>query len=102
MIALVYLTRQLCIVRCYGQSCYKYQIRNGVHVLICRDLRVRVVDGEGWSDSHMEWINTTRKRRFRERSVIFVRVISNSHENIYFREGGENTLMKIYFREGIV
>ena len=42
-------------VRCYGQSWYKYQIYIGVRVLICKDLRDRVVDGEGWSDSHMGW-----------------------------------------------
>ena len=43
-------------VRCYGQSWYKYRIRIGVRVLICRDLRDRVVDEEGWSDS-TRWTN---------------------------------------------
>jgi len=44
-------------VRCYGQSWYKYQIRIGARrVLICRDLRDRVVDGgSNWSDLHMKW-----------------------------------------------
>ena len=27
----------------------------GIRVLIYRDLHDRVVDGEGWSDSHTEW-----------------------------------------------
>ena len=39
-------------VRCYGQSWYKYQIRIDARVLICWDLRDRVMDGGGWSDSH--------------------------------------------------
>jgi len=38
-----------------GQSWYKYQIRIGARVLICRNLRDRVVDGGGWSDSHTGW-----------------------------------------------
>ena len=33
------------LVRCYGQSWYKYRIRIGARALICRDLRDRVVDG---------------------------------------------------------
>ena len=44
-------------MRCYGQSWYKYQIRIGARVLICRDLRDQVVDGEGWSDLHKRWTN---------------------------------------------
>ena len=43
-------------MHCYGQSCYKYRIRIGARVLICRDLGDRVVDGGSWSDSHTEWI----------------------------------------------
>ena len=39
-------------MRCYRQSWYKYRICVGARVLICRDLRDRVVDGGGWSDSH--------------------------------------------------
>ena len=36
------------------------------------------------------------------RSVIFVRVPINPHENVYFREGEEKPLTKIYFREAII
>ena len=43
--------------------------------------------------------NTTRERRFRERRAIFVRVIDDSHENVYFHEGEKKSLTKIYFRE---
>ena len=32
-----------------------YWIYTGARVLICRDLRDRVVDGGGWSDSHTGW-----------------------------------------------
>ena len=43
-------------VCCYGQSSYKYQIRIGARMLICRDrLRDRIVDGRGWSNSHTVW-----------------------------------------------
>ena len=32
----------------------------------------------------------------------FVRVMSNSHENVYFREGEKKSLKEIYFCEGII
>ena len=43
------------LVRFYRQSWYKYRIRICARALICRDLRDRVVDGGGWSDSHTGW-----------------------------------------------
>ena len=42
-------------VRCYELDWYKYQIRIGARVLICKDLCDRVMDGGGWSDSHTRW-----------------------------------------------
>jgi len=45
-------------VCCYGQNWYKYRIRVGARVLICRDLHDRVVDRENWFDSHSGWIKT--------------------------------------------
>ena len=42
-------------VHCYGQSWYKYRIHIDVRVLIYKELRDRVVDGRGWSDSHTRW-----------------------------------------------
>jgi len=42
-------------VRCYEQSRYMYWIHIGARVLICKDLRDRVVNGGGWSDSHTGW-----------------------------------------------
>ena len=54
-----------------------------------------------WSYVANLWFTTT-KWRFRERSGIFMRVINNSHENVYFREGQKKTLTKIYFCEGIL
>ena len=44
---------------------------------------------------------TTTKRRFHEGGSIFMRVMNNSHEILYFREGGPKTLTKSYFCEGI-
>jgi len=40
---------------CYEQSWYKYRICIGASMLICRDLRDRIVDGGDWYDSHMRW-----------------------------------------------
>jgi hypothetical protein len=45
-------------VRYYGQSYYNYWIRIGVTLLICMNLCDRVVNGEGWSDSHTGWTKT--------------------------------------------
>jgi two-component sensor histidine kinase len=47
--------------------------------------------------SLLGWQLTTTTQRFRERSVIFVRKMSNSHENIYFCEGGKNLSQKYIF-----
>ena len=46
-------------VCCYEQSCYKYQIRIGVSVLICRDLRARVVDKGGCSTRKYDGLRPT-------------------------------------------
>ena len=33
------------LLRCYGQSWYKYHTHIGVRVLICKDVHDRVMDG---------------------------------------------------------
>ena len=43
---------------------------------------------------------TTRKPRFRENRAIFVRVIDDSHENVYFCGGEKKISHENYFREG--
>ena len=45
------------LVRCDGQSWYKYRMLIGTRVLIYRNLRDRVIEGGGWSDTHTGWTN---------------------------------------------
>ena len=42
-------------VRYYGQSWYMHWIHIGARVLICKNLRDRVVDEGGWFDSYTRW-----------------------------------------------
>ena len=42
-------------VHCYEQSWYKYRIHIGTRVLICMNLRDRVVYGGGCFDTHTRW-----------------------------------------------
>ena len=43
------------LMRCYKQKQYNDQIYIGAHALICKDLRGRVVDGAGQSNSRTGW-----------------------------------------------
>ena len=62
-------------VRCYGQCWYKYWIRIGVHVLICRNLRDRVVDGGGWSDRIRDELSVNNIDGPRTKSKIYVETL---------------------------